>query len=141
MAEPKTKPGNDDVTAFLSRVEPEKRRTDGAALDAMMQKITGSAPKLWGASLIGYGAYTSTGSNNKPTQWPVTAFSPRKTSLVLYIMPGFEPYADLLARLGKYKTGKSCLYINRLDDVDLDVLEQIVAQSVADMQKKYPTEM
>ena len=113
-------------------MEDETRRKDARAIDKMMREITGERPAMWGPSIIGYGEYqSSTGA------WPRGGFSPRKANLVVYIMPGFKEYAPLLKMLGKHKTGKSCLYINNLADVDEEVLRQMVERAWAAMAEKY----
>lgn len=131
--EPKTKPTAASVAAFIDAVENEQRRKDAKTVDKLMREITGEKPVMWGPSIIGYGRYTT------PTgPWPIVGFSPRKANLVLYVMSGFAGEGALMARLGKHKTGKSCLYLNKLDDVDGAVLKEIVARSVAHMRKTYP---
>ena len=104
----------------------------------MMQRITGAAPVMWGPSIVGFGAYRQTYANGRVLEWPVAAFSPRKQDLTLYITPEFDQYAGLMARLGKYRTGKTCLYLKRLSDVDLSVLEELVAESVARVRAGHP---
>lgn len=137
MAELKTKPTDADVDAFLAAVPHERRRADALAVRAMMDRVTGLKPRLWGESLIGYGRYHYRTGSGHEGDWPITGFSPRKAALTVYIMNGFERYGDLLARLGKHKLGKSCLYINRLDAIDRNVLEELVTQSVARIREKY----
>lgn len=139
MAELKTRPTDQSVADFLGVVEPEQKRRDCWALVEMMRKATGAEPVMWGPSIVGFGAYTYVNTTNKPADWPITGFSPRKANLTLYIMPGFSRYDALLAKLGKYTTGKSCLYIKKLADVDLDVLEDLVTRSVQHMRATYPT--
>jgi hypothetical protein len=132
MAELKTKKTTASVTAFIDAVESDVRRADAKTILKLMREITGEKPAMWGPSIIGFGAYEG------PTgPWPIVGFSPRKANLVLYIMPGFAQYDALLGKLGKHKTGASCLYVNKLADVDMDVLRKLVAQSVAAMRKKY----
>ena len=132
-AEPKTKPTDVPVDDFLAAVENPKRRADAEVVRALLAEVTGEQPVMWGPSIVGYGRYRG------PTgDWPIIGFSPRKAQLVLYIMRGFADFGDLLARLGKHKTGGGCLYINRLDDVDLDVLREMSAASVAWMREKHP---
>ena len=92
---------------------------------------------MWGASIVGFGRYSYTNTTGKYLSWFITGYSPRKTSLTVYIMPGFSKYRGLLAKLGKHKTSMSCLYINKLEDVDLDVLEELISRSFARMQKMY----
>lgn len=130
--EPKTKKTATSVIAFIDTLKDERRRTDATIILKMMQAVTGEEPALWGPSIIGFGAYQS------PTgAWPIVGFSPRKANLVLYIMPGFAQCDALLAKLGKHKIGKVCLYLNKLADVDMDVLHQLVSASVADMRARY----
>lgn len=139
MAELKTRPTDQSVAEILNAVEPEQKRKDCWTVLEMMERITGAKARMWGSSIIGFGSYTST-TTKKPADWPLVGFSPRKTSLVLYIMAGFSAYDDLMARLGKHSTGKSCLYVKRLSDIDRDVLEDLIAQSVAYMREKYQTQ-
>ncbi len=132
MAEPKTTKTKASVTAFLDAVDNDTRRADAKAVLKLMRDATGEKPAMWGASIVGFGSYRSNTGD-----WPIVGFSPRKTSLVLYIMPGFAGHERLLARLGKHKTGKSCLYVNKLADVDREVLAEIVTRSVAEMREKH----
>jgi hypothetical protein len=138
MAELKTKPTKQSVSAFLKAVDNEQRRKDGQELLKMMKDVTGKTPKLWGDSIVGFGTYHYKYKTGREGDWMVTGFSPRKQNLSVYIMPGFSKYQALLNKLGKYKTSVSCLYINKLDDVDRKVLKQIVARAYKDMQKIYP---
>jgi hypothetical protein len=130
MTEPKTKPTDTNVDEFLDNVENPRRRQDGKTLLQLMKRVTNQTPKMWGTSIIGFGSYTYRYASGRKGIWPKVGFSPRKRNLALYILPDLEAYADLLKQLGKYKTGKSCLYINKLDDVDPDVLEQIIMKSI-----------
>jgi len=138
MAELKTKQNKASVAGFLKSVESDQRRKDSKELLAMMKEITGKAPKMWGDSIVGYGAYLYKYQSGREGDWMVTGFSPRKQNLTVYIMPGFAKYQALLKKLGKYKTSVSCLYINKLDDVDRKVLKQLVSRAYKDMQKLYP---
>lgn len=138
MAETKTKETAGDVEAFLSAVEPESRRADARAVCALMSKVSGEPAKMWGSSIVGFGRYHYRYDSGHEGDAPRVGFSPRKSALTLYVMDGFEGRDELVARLGKVKTGKSCLYINRLADVDAEVLEQIVAASLSWMAEKYP---
>ena len=126
------------MDAFLAGAEDETKRADSQVLLDMMKRVTGEAPVMWGPSIIGFGTYTSTYADGRAAQWMVTGFSPRKTALTVYVMPGFSGYDGLMSRLGRHKTGKSCLYIKRLSDVDLDVLEAVVADAYRHMKEKYP---
>ena len=131
--EPKTQKTKASVAAFIAAVEDETRRQDAKAVDKMLRAVTGEKPAMWGPSIVGYGEYQSaTGA------WPRTGFSPRKANLVVYIMAGFKDYEALLRRLGKHKTGKSCLYINKLADIDEAVLRTLITKSWAWMGERYP---
>lgn len=127
MAELKTKRNTKSVNAFLNGIEPEQKRKDAKAILALLKKITTEKPEMWGSSIIGFGKYSYTGSNGKTNEWMAIGFSPRKQNVTVYVMPGYEfpEMKTLLKKLGKYKTGKSCLYINKLEDIDMKVLEQI----------------
>ena len=129
MAEPKTRRTGASVTEFLKGVEP-KRRADCKVVARLMRQITGKRPEMWGPSIVGYGTYTYRYASGREGQWPTVGFSPRKQDLTLYIMAGFRRYETLLAKLGKFKTGRSCLYIKKLEDVDLRVLETLIRESV-----------
>ena len=130
-AEPKTRPTDASVPDFIAAVENATRRADAEAVCAIMADATGEPPVLWGPSIIGFGSYRG------PTgDWPLVGFSPRKANLVLYIMPGFSGQANLLARLGKHRTGSSCLYLNRLADADPVVLRELIDHSVASVRAK-----
>ncbi len=138
MSELKTKPTNEDVVAFLNNVEKEKKREDSSAVMELMKEVTGEEPEMWGPSIVGYGRYSYKYASGKEGEWMLVGFSPRKQNLTLYIMPGFEHYDSLLSKLGKYSTGKSCLYIKKLEDVDQDVLRELVRQSVDHMKETNP---
>ena len=103
-----------------------------------MHRVTGEEPVMWGPSIVGYGSYHYRYASGQEADWPVVGFSPRKQNLSIYIMTGFEASDALLSRLGKHKTGRSCLYVNKLADVDLEVLETLVRASVAEMKRMYP---
>lgn len=133
MAEPKTQKTRASVASFIAAVEDDTRRKDAKAVDKMMREITGEKPAMWGPSIIGYGEYSI------PTgKWPRIGFSPRKANLVLYVMDGYED-EPLMIKLGKHKTGRSCLYINKLADVDAGILRNIIIKGWKRMAKKYPT--
>lgn len=123
--EPKTRPTSASVPDFLAR-QPEARRADCEAVCAMMQAATGEPPVMWGEAIVGFGRYAYSNSTKKTFEWPLVGFSPRKNDLTLYLMPGFEGHAELMGRLGKHKTGKSCLYLKKLADVDAGVLRAII---------------
>ena len=130
MAELKTKVTNASVEDFLNGVEDEAKRKDSFTLLKMFSKITGEKPKMWGTSIVGFGKYHYKSlRSSQEGDWPLTAFSPRKQNLTLYVTPGYIDMAKLLAKLGKHKTSKGCLYINKLSDVDLEILEKIIQKS------------
>ena len=122
---PKTVPTNASVDDFIAAQPDESRRADCWRLVGLMRAATGEQPCLWGASLVGFGTYRYHYASGRSGDWPVVAFSPRKNDLTVYIMPGFDRYPDLLNRLGRHKTGKSCLYLKRLADVELSVLQEL----------------
>jgi hypothetical protein len=128
MSENKTRPTDQDVTQFLESVAHKTRRADGFALLRMMAEITGETAVLWG-SIVGFGSYHYQYESGREGDMPLVAFSPRKQSMTVYIMPGFDAYDELLSKLGKHKIGKACLYINKLADVDETVLRQLIKQS------------
>lgn len=129
MADVKTKANDTSVADFIASIENAKRREDAAAIDMLMQEVMGEPGKMWGKSIIGYGSYKYKYKSGREGEWMLTGFSPRKAATTLYIMSGFEQYDGLMEKLGKYKTGKSCLYVKKLEDVDTDVLKQLVRQS------------
>ena len=133
MAELKTKPTQVDVLDFLGQLSDDQRRNDCLDVLELMKAATGADPRMWGASIVGFGRYQYRYESGRTGEWPVIGFSPRKNDLTLYIMPGFDRYESLLARLGKHKTGKSCLYLKRLSDVDLVVLKELIEESVKAM--------
>ena len=137
MAELKTTPNQQSVTQFLDSVEDEQKRADGYALLELMQEVSGEPPRMWGDSIVGFGSYHYRYTSGREGDWFLTGFSPRKQNLSLYIMAGFARYETLMEQLGKHKTGKSCLYIKRLEDVDRQVLRQLVEESVQHMKKTY----
>ncbi|GGA78128.1 hypothetical protein GCM10011521_15620 [Arenimonas soli] len=129
----KTQATDADVEKFLAAVPDPGRREDCQRIRELMEAATGAPARLWGPSIVGFGVYHYRYESGREGDWMVTGFSPRKNDLTLYIMPGFARYEALMARLGKHKTGKSCLYIKRLADVDMAVLETLVRESVAAM--------
>ena len=130
MAELKTRPTDADVGTFLDSVADERRRDDAKAVCRLMQEVTGEEPVLWGTGIVGFGSVRLRYASGRELDWPVTGFSPRKTATTVYLMDGFEERSDLLARLGPHSTGRSCLHLKRLSDVDLAVLRELVAESV-----------
>lgn len=131
MAELKTKKNDASVEAYLDSVEDEQKRQDSYAILELMKDVTGEEPKMWGASIIGFGSYDYKYASGRDGNWFLTGFAPRKQNLTLYIMSGFSAYYGLLTKLGKYKTGKSCLYIKKIEDVDMGTLRELVEKSVA----------
>lgn len=137
MAENKTQQNNASVEEFLSQVEDETKRADTQSIVEMMGEITGYPATMWGTSIIGFGKYVYHYKSGRSGEWSLVGVSPRARNISVYIMPGFGNYDDLMARLGKHKTGKSCLYINRLADVDTEVLRELISKSVDYMKEKY----
>jgi len=135
MAELKTKQNEQSVEDFLGEIADEKRRQDCFTVLELMKKLTEQEPKMWGASIVGFGNYKYKYKSGREGEWFVTGFSPRKQNLTLYIMSGFTRYDELLAKLGKHKTGKSCLHINKLEDVNLQILEEMIESSVSIVNK------
>ena len=135
----KTVPMPGSPADFLASVEHPRRREDGVALLELFNRVTQLKPVMWGTSIIGYGRYHYKYDSGREGDGPMTGFSPRKASLSIYIMPGYRDLGAVLDRLGKHKTGKSCLYINKLDDVELPVLEEIILNGLAYMRKNYQT--
>jgi hypothetical protein len=133
MAELKTQKNDASVEAFLNSVEDERKRRDSYALMEIMRQETGLEPKMWGPAIVGYGDYHYKYATGREGDSFLVGFSPRKQNLTLYIMSGFDDYDVLLGQLGKHSTGKSCLYIKRLDAVNQDVLRELVRRSVAHM--------
>ena len=133
MAELKTKPTDHSVEAFLNSVADDQKRQDSFTILNLMAEVTGDEPQMWGDSIVGFGRYHYKYASGREGDWFLTGFSPRKQSLTLYIMAGFDDYDNLMAQLGKYKTGKSCLYIKKLKDIDQAVLRELVKQSVEHM--------
>lgn len=137
MSEPKTKENDVSVTDFINSIEHKTRKADALVLLELMAEVNDAEPRMWSGNIIGYGDYHYKYKSGREGDWFVTGFSPRKQNLSIYIVPGFDEYGDLLSRLGKHKTSVGCLYINKLADVDLDVLKELVARSVVDMKAIY----
>jgi Domain of unknown function (DU1801) len=144
MAEAKTTITDVAVGTFIASVEPPAKRADAQVLDALFRKVTGEVPRMWGPSIIGYGEYRTTYDSGRAVHWMRSGFSPRKAKHSLYFMGGYcDPVTgsgrdEKLTRLGKYTTGKSCLYVNKLADIDLSVLEEIIAADWAAMLRLFP---
>ena len=137
MTETKTRPTTASVTGFIARQPGEQTRADCLTLVALMEQVTKEKAVMWGPSLIGFGSYRLVYANGSEADWPIAAFSPRKQDLVVYLMDVFERRPELMKRLGKHRTGKVCLYIRRLADVDLKVLKELVAASVGYVREKH----
>lgn len=138
MSDSKTQPTPVDPTEFINAVPHPTRRADALVLDALFQHITGFSPKMWGQSIVGYGAYDYRYASGRTGTSLATGFSPRKTNLSIYIMPGYADFSDILARLGKHKVGKSCLYVNKLADIHIAVLEELIRAGLDDLSEKWP---
>ena len=136
----KTVPTEQSAEQFIATVENEVKREDSLSLLRMMSDITDRPPVMWGSSLIGFGTYHYKYASGREGDFFLTGFSPRKQALTIYIMPGFSEYEEILANLGKYKTGKSCLYVKKLDDIDRDLLKDLITRSVAYMRDNYDTQ-
>jgi hypothetical protein len=131
MVELKTKENDQGVENFLNGIEDEKKRREAFMILELMKKITDSEPKMWGASIVGFGNHHYKYQSGREGDWFLAGFSPRKQNLTLYVMSGFPGYEELLAKLGKHKIGKSCLYINKLEDVNLSVLGEMIEKSIS----------
>jgi hypothetical protein len=130
MAELKTKLNEASVTGFLNKIKDEEKRIDSFEILKLMQQVTKQEPKMWGSSIIGFGNIHLKYESGRELDWFITGFSPRKQNLTLYVLGSYNPHTDLLKKLGKHKTGVGCLYINKLKDVDIKVLKELVKQSV-----------
>ncbi|WP_170333483.1 DUF1801 domain-containing protein [Ruegeria arenilitoris] len=139
-SENKTVPTKASVARFLSIVEPASKAADAQALDALFRETTGFEPVMWGGSIVGYGRYHYRYKSGREGDFLATGFSPRKAALSIYIMPGYADFGDILSRLGKHKLGKSCLYVNKLADIDLDVLPELIRAGLEDLNRRWPVE-
>ena len=138
MAENKTKPTGASVDDFIAAVPDEQRRADAKTLLAMMERLSGEEPYMWGPTIVGFGSYRYKYDSGREGEAGRIGFSPRAKELVVYLVDGYEGKEAQLARLGKHRIGKSCLYIKRLSDVDQGVLEELITASLAEMDEKYP---
>lgn len=137
MAEIKTKVNGASVEDFINSVDNEQKQQDGFKLLEIFTRLTGEKPKMWGSSIIGFGQYHyKSERSSQEGDWMLTGFSPRKQALTLYIMHGLEDQADLLQKLGKHKTGMGCMYINKLEDVDISILGELIKRSYSYMKKE-----
>lgn len=127
-----------EVESFLAAVEPPRRHAEAAQLDQFFRDVTGWTPRLWSGSILGYGSYDYTYASGRSGTYLATGFSPRKAKLSIYIMPGYADFEPILARLGKHKKGKSCLYLNKLEDADLAVLAELVRAGLRDLDQRWP---
>lgn len=141
MAENKTQPTSASVADFLDSIPDARKRADAILVCQLLGEVTGSAPIMWGDNIVGFGTYRYTYASGRTGDWPVVGFSPRKQSLTVYIMDGFEQYEQLLTQLGKFKIGKSCLHFNKLTDLDAGVLRTLVAKSVEATKAQHPAHL
>lgn len=137
MAENKTIENKASVSAFLNSIDDPRRRSDAKKVAAIMRRVTGKPPRIWGTSIVGYGKYHYKYASGREGDFMLVGFSPRKQNLAVYIMPGFAEFPALMKKLGKYKTGKTCLYLKNLEDIDVNVLEKLIDRSVKAMRKRY----
>jgi hypothetical protein len=135
MAELKTKPTKQSVASFLKTIADEGKQRDCRTVLKIMKKVTKAEPKMWGPGIVGFGSHHYKYASGREADWFLTGFAPRKQNLTLYLMSGFKGYDALLGKLGKYKTGKACLYIKKLDEVDLGVLTDLIQKSVKHVAK------
>jgi len=140
MAENKTTPNDQDVEQFLNSIEDERKRKDSFTILELMKQVTGLEPRMWGSSIVGFGSYHYKYESGREGDMILAGFSPRKQNLTLYNMSGFELYDDLIKKLGKHTTGKGCLYIKRLDDVDLPTLKSLIEESFKHVKQKTNTQ-
>ena len=138
MSENKTRPSNDGVDDYLQGIRDPVRREDALALCEFMRRVTGEEPELWGGNMIGFGRYRYKYDSGREGEWLATGFAVRAKELVVYLMADAPDRGELLEQLGKHKIGKSCLYIKRLSDVDMDVLEKLVRTSLGALRDRYP---
>lgn len=137
MAENKTQPTGVPIETFLSGLVPESKREEAHRLDTLFREVTGWTPRMWGPSIVGYGSYHYRYESGREGDFLATGFSPRKARHSIYILPGYHDYAAILVRLGKHKTAKSCLYVNTLADIDLDVLAELIEAGLRDLSTRY----
>ena len=140
MSQNKTVATAADPLSFIESIDHPTRRADGLVLLDLFAEVSGYEPVMWGGSIIGYGRYHYRYQTGREGDFLATGFSPRKANLSIYIMPGYQDYSDIMGRLGKHKLGKSCLYVNKLDDIDLEVLRELIATGLADLDKIWKVE-
>lgn len=134
----KTKKNAGSVSVYVASITDETQRKDAEKLLAVFKKVTKRQPKMWGSSIVGFGEYHYAYPSGQEGDWMATGFSMRKSGPTIYIMPGYQDYGALMKKLGPHKLGKSCLYLKRLDDIDVKVLEKLIAAGLTDLKKKYP---
>ncbi|EDZ45531.1 conserved domain protein [Rhodobacterales bacterium Y4I] len=140
MSQNKTVPTGASVEAFLAGVEPARKAAEAQQLDALFRRTTGYAPQMWGPSLVGYGRYHYRYATGREGDFLATGFAPQKARHSIHIMPGYQDYGAILSRLGKHKLGKSCLYVNKLDDIDLEVLAELIRAGLRDLNEIWPVQ-
>ena len=138
MSENKTVKTDGSVKSFLAAIQHPTRARDAQTLLALFEKITGYPAKMWGPSIIGFGQYHYVYDSGREGDFCATGFSPRKANQSIYIMPGYHDYSEILSRIGKYKKGKACLYVNKIADIDIDVLEELIRAGLRDLDAKWP---
>lgn len=138
MPENKTRPTTASVDAFIAAAQPPQRSEDAKVIRAMMERLSGEPAVMWGPSIIGFGSCHYRYDSGREGDMPRLGFSPRKAELVLYLADGFPDHAELMSRLGRHRTSKACLYVKRLSDIDLDMLERLIAGSLAVSDELYP---
>ncbi len=138
--ENKTVPTEQSVDSFLAAVQPASKAVDAQILDVLFRRVTGFDPLMWGPSMVGYGRYHYTYRTGRQGDFLATGFSPREAAFSIYIMPGYAEFGEILKRLGKHKLGKSCLYVNKLADINLVVLEELIAAGLKDLESYWPVE-
>ena len=138
MSDPKTKVLETPFDNWVDTVTPQRRQDEARALDAVFRAATGFTPQVWTGSIVGYGAYDYTYASGRSGSWMATGFAPRKAKLSIYIMPGYTDFGPILDRLGPHSKGKSCLYLTRLDRVDIDVLSELITAGVRDLATHWP---
>ena len=141
MTEVKTKPTEISADSFIATIEDDKVRADCYTIINLMENITGEKPKMWGPAIIGFGKYTYKYESGRSGEICITGFSPRKANITLYVLAGFPGQEELLQKLGKHKSGKGCLYIKKLDDVKVDVLESLIKESIKFLKEKHHTQL
>ncbi|MFW8636524.1 DUF1801 domain-containing protein [Cribrihabitans pelagius] len=138
MSSNKTVPTGASVEDFLATVEPPRKAAEAQELDALFRRATGIAPQMWGSAIVGYGRYHYRYKTGREGDFLATGFAPRKANFSIYIMPGYQDYGAILARLGRHKLGRSCLYVNKLADIDTDVLAELIASGLRDLDAIWP---